>query len=166
MPKLNLEFVGFKNMNGCITVDGKFAKIKKNKNKTYSCQVETSTDKCEVVIYKPHNYISKNWFWWNLLYFFVSIFGILDVRQDKKCVVMDGKFVIDTKQDTTAIIKRQDFADGGKLANIQTEASVEELSNIQYYDKEARKKHKKMKKFKIAATIVSLILIVVLIVVL
>jgi len=166
MTKLDLEFIGLKNMEGCIVVDGKYVKLKKNKEKTYSCSVETDKKQVEVVIYKTHNYFGKNWFWWNLLYFVISVFGLFDVRADKKCLVLDGSFNISTEQDTKVIFRRLDFEEGARFVEVETSSEVEELSNTQYYDKEAKARHKKMKKFKIATTIIFLALIITLIVVL
>ena len=164
MSKINLEFVGFKALEGGILVNDKIVKLKKEKNKNYTCEVETEEKTCNLVIYKSHYYSGKNWFWWNLLYFVVSVFGLFDIKHDKKCVVYDGRFNLPIDGDTNIVIKRQDFEDGGKLATIETTAQVEEVSNIQFYDKEARKRHRIMKKFKIAATIISLALITTLIV--
>lgn len=166
MTKLDLEFVGLKNMEGCIIVDGKYVKLKKNKSKTYSCSVETDKKQVDVVIYKSHNYNGKNWFWWNLLYFVISVFGLFDIRSDKKCVVIDGRFSISTEQDTKAVIRRLDFEDRGKVVAIETSAQFEETKNIQYYDKEAKARSNKMQKFKIAATIIVMALIITLVVVL
>lgn len=156
---LDLEFVGFKEIENSITVDGKFIKLNKNKDKTYSCSVETNNSSCEVVIQKAHYYSGKNWFWWNLLYFVVSFFGLFDIRQNKRFLVLDSRFTIEITKDTKAVIQRQDFEDGGKLLTVETDSKVEEFSNIQYYDKEARKKHSKMKKFKIGAIIVAIALV-------
>ena len=166
MTKLDLEFIGLKNMEGCITVDGKYVKLKKNKQKSYACSIETDKQQVDVVVYKSHNYYGKNWFWWNLLYFVISIFGLFDVRGDKKCLVIDARFTISTEQDTKAILRRQDFEDGARVVEIESSSQIEETKNIQFYDKEAKARQKKMKKFKIATTIISLALIVTLIVVL
>lgn len=166
MTKLNLEFVGFNNKDASILINGKYEKLKKTREKAYTCSVETDLKESEITIYKSHNYIGKNWFWWNLLYFIVSVFGLFDIRQNKKCLVLYSRFTISTENDTEAIIKRQDFEDEGKLVEVETSSKVEEISNVQYYDKEARKRHAKMKKFKIITTIASLVLIVVLAVIL
>ena len=164
MAKLNLQFVGFKEAVGCIAVNGKLVNVKKNRDKTYSCELEATEAKSEVVIYRSHNYGGKAWFWWNMLYFIISLFGIFEGRQNGKCLVLDAKFNISTEQDTNVIIRRNDFVDGEKLVSIETEAEVEEISNIQYYDKEARKKHAKMKKIKIATAVITVALIVILVV--
>lgn len=166
MAKLELEFVGFKQVEGNIAVDGKIIKFKKNKNKTYSYVSDGVSEKCEIVVYKTHNYIGKNWFWWNLLYFFVSMFGLFDIKQNKKCLVFDGRFCVDVKEDTRVVIRRQNFENGGKLFLLETSSEVEETSNVQYYDKEAKKKHRKMKKFKLATTIIAMVLTIALIVLL
>lgn len=166
MVNLNLEFVGFKEADGAISVNGEVVKLKKNKDKTYSYNTETEKEKSEIVIYKTHQYNGKHWFWWNFLYFIVSVFGIFDMRQNKKCLVLDAKFIVSTEKDTNVKITRQNFEDKEKLINIETDAEVEEVTNVQYYDKEARKKQLKMRKVKIATAAISLALIVLLIVLL
>lgn len=164
MARLNLEFVGFKEADGCIAVNGKVVKLKKNRDKTYNWEIETEEKRSEVVIYKSHQYFGKYWFWWSLLYFIISIFGIFDARQNKKCLVLDAKFMISTETDAKAKIVRQNFEDNAKLINIETESEVEEITNVQYYDKQAKQKDSKMKKAKIAIAIGLLVAIVLLVV--
>ena len=154
MANLDLEFVGLKNMEGSIFVNGSFVRLKKNrKTKTYYCNMELKEKKCEVVVYKTHHYFGKNWLWWNLLFFFVSLFGLFDARHSKKCLVLDGRFNLNIEKDTKIVFRRKDFEDGGQFVSLETDANVEEISNIQYYDKEAKKKHAIMNKVKIGATI-------------
>lgn len=164
MRKIEIELVGFKDLVEGLTIDGKRAKAVKGKPSSYV--IETEKDSCEVAIYKSHFYAGKNWFWWNLLYFVISIFGLFDIKQDKKFTVVDVKLNIDATTDGKIVLTRNEFVDGGKVLSWETSSSVEEVSNVQFHDKEARKKHAKMKKFKIAATILSLVLAVVLIIVL
>lgn len=164
MAKLELEMIGFHDKIDFVSINGKRPKISKNDNGNRYCVIETSEPKAEIVMFKAHHYIGKNWFWWQLLYFFVSLFGLFDIRQDKKCLVVDCRFTIDVNQDTKVVVKRANFEDGGKYLDIETTANVEVSSNKQYIDKEAQKKHKKMKKIKAAITICTLILAIVLVV--
>ena len=162
MARLDLEFNSLTDADG-ITVDGKFVKLKQEKNKGYACSIETDKNECEVFICKGHKYLGKNWFWWNLLFFVISIFGIFDMRNGK-FLVWDVRLKISTNKDTKVVLNRADFTNGGKVVNIESDSEVEEISNIQIYDNEAKVRNAKMKKFKTWATIISLVTIVLIII--
>ncbi|MBP3431979.1 MAG: hypothetical protein J6K39_03915 [Clostridia bacterium] len=166
MTKLEIEVVGFNTALNMMTANGKYVKLKKHDNRTRTCVVEPEQKTVDVVIYKSHAYTGKCWFWWNLLYFIISIFGIFDVRQEKRCLCVDCRFKIDVEKDSKVTLKILNFEDGGKVLEIESEAKVEELSNVQGYDKEAQKKHKKMNKAKIGIVAGVIILSVVLIILL
>lgn len=166
MARLELEFVGFNNNDCFITVDGKYVKMKKNKTGSYTYNCETNNSKSEILIYKGHYYQTKRWVWWNLLYFIISLFGILDMWQNSKCLVLEAKFNVSTEQDASVVVQRQKFEDGGKFVDMVTQASIEEVSNIQYYDKTAQLKVKKMKKIKLFTAMTIIILTTILIFVL
>ena len=163
MKKLEIEFHGHHTALDTMTVNGKRVKIKKKEFPVRTCQIETDKDKAEVIIYQTHHYIGKAWFWWSLLYHFVSLFGLFDMRQNKRCQVIDCRLDIDLKEDTKVNIKINDFVDGGKFALIEENVAVKEVSNIIYNDQEAQKKHKKMKKAKTWITLLSIVAVFVII---
>lgn len=165
MAIVNLEFVGLKSLEGHVTIDGKYVKLKKKKNK-YFCTVETNQEQCEVIVYKSHVYTGNHWLLWNLLYFVISCFGLLDFGLNNKCLVQDARFTLTTKQDVQAVIRRQNFEDGGVMVKIETEAQVTETVNRQYYDKEAKRRHNMFKKVKLGAGIVAAIALAILFVLL
>lgn len=166
MAIVNIEFIEHRDFARNITIDGKFIKVKKNKEGKYIHTFETTKEKCEVVIFKGHQYYGKNWVLWNLLFFIISVFGIFDGGLNKRCLVADCRLVISCERDTNVIIKGQSFVDGEKLVQVETEAEVVEVANKQYCDKDAQKKHSKMKKIKLLTVFVCVILTVVLIVLL
>ncbi len=159
MAKLELEFVGFNDALNRMTINGKFAQIEKMQDGTKKCVAEVTEPTAEVVVYKSHYYTGKAWFWWALLYYVISLFGIFDARQDKKCMVIDCRFKINLDTDKKVVLKVKDFEDGGKFLEFEGETQVEELINKQYFDMEARKRHKKMRKAKAAMTVCSLVII-------
>ncbi|MBR2909835.1 MAG: hypothetical protein IKC11_05820 [Clostridia bacterium] len=163
--KLEIELVGVYDKANTLVVDEKVVKLKKKDGNTRYAVVETEKSKVDVAMYKAHHYVGKHWFWWQLLYFFVSVFGIFDIKQDKKMLVADCSFTVDVTGDTKVVLKRENFVDQGKFLKIETSSTIEEKSNIQYIDKEALKRHKKMKKAKIgifAGVVVLAILLVIL----
>ena len=166
MAKLELEFSGFHNKIDYIYVDGKTPRLKKKDNGNRYCVVETSKPVVDVVMFKSHQYGGKHWFWWQLLCFILSVFGIFDIKQDKKCLVTDCRFSVDLKEDTKVVIKRVNYVDGGEYVAFEPAEKVNIIANKQYIDKEAQKKHKKMKKVKtglfIGAVVVTILLLILL----
>ena len=161
MAIVDLEFVGLKSLEGHVTIDGKYVKLKKKKNK-YFCTVETDKEQCEVIVYKSHVYTGNNWLLWNILYFVISCFGLLDFGLNNKCLVQDARFSLACKQDVQAVIRRQNFEDGGAMVKIETTAQVTEKVNRQYYDKDAKRKHNMFKKVKLGVGMVAAIALAIL----
>ncbi len=156
MAQLNLEFVGLKSLEGHVTVDGKFVKLKKV-NQKYVCHMTTNQPQAEVVIYQSHPYTGKHWLLWNLFYFIVSLFGLFDVRYNKRCLVQDACLKIDVSQDANVVIRRENFVDGGAFVRTEITAQVETICNQQYYDKVGKKRASVMKKVKLAVTVLAVI---------
>lgn len=157
MAKLELEINGNSEALTTMTINGKFVKLSDLDGKKV-CHYEVD-GRAEVIIYKTHHYATKNWFWWSLLYFFVSMFGLFDTKLDKKFIVIDCRFVLNVVKDTKVIININDFKDGEPFAQISSEAEIEMVSNDQHFDKDAVKKHKKMKKIKFLAFVLIVVLV-------
>lgn len=149
MAKLSIDIVGINVATENIMIDGKRPKLVKNGAGRRSCVIETDKSEVEVSICHNHYYNGKNWFWWNLLFFIVSIFGIFDIYQNTRFLVVDCRFKLAINGDTNVELQIQNFEDGGKLLEVVSDNNVEILENKQFYDKEAQKRHKIMKKAKI-----------------
>ena len=157
MSKLNLTLSGFSGVDGLVTVNGKFVKFKKEKMNKHSASVEVKGDRAEVVLYRSHHYAGKGWFFWNFIYFIISVFGIFDIRKDKKCLVMDARFSVDASSDASLTLTRNKIIGQGKVVDVETSANYEELSNVQFYDADAIKRRLKMKIFKIIFIVLSIL---------
>ena len=166
MVNLNLNIVGYNPALENISINGNYCNIKKNKDRTRTIETQVEEGKVEIAVLKYHYYSGKYWVLWNLLYFFISIFGIFDVKPDKKFVVVEYKSIVDVKTDSTITLNVQRFEDGGRILELETENEVEEVANKQYYDRDAIKKHKKMNKIKIAAFVAVAAIVAVLVFVL
>lgn len=158
MVKLELEFNGFHNKIDSLYVDGKVPKLKKKDNGNRYCVIETDKPEVEVSMCKAHQYVGKRWFWWQLFCFIISAFGIFDMKQDNKCMVVDCRFKVVLKEDTKILIKRAGFVDGGEYITFDNNEKVNILTNKQFIDKDAQKKHAKMKKIK-TATFISVMVV-------
>lgn len=160
MNILKLQVEGYNDALSHLTINGKSQKLKKNDKYHRECELEIEGDKAEILIYKTHNYVGKNWFWWNLLYFFISVFGLFDISKKTKCIVVDCRFTIHLTSETNALLKVQNFSDGGKFLQVETQNQVDELANIQIFDKEAQKRQRKMKNAKVWMTALGIVAIV------
>ena len=155
MASLEMKFTGYNDALQCMTVNGKYVKVKRQKGYS-TCSAECEGDKAEVIIYRTHHYVGKGWFIWNLLYFIVSIFGIFDVRQNKKFLVADCRFNVDIKENKSLSLKILPFA-SGKLLEFENPEGIEEIQNLHFRDNEAKKKHKIMNWCKVAVFAVAVI---------
>ena len=142
MKELNLEIRSASDMCPSVLVDGKLVKTKKNKFGTRSCTVKTEKDNVDVVLIRNLEINGKLWFFMNIFYFIISLFGIFDPGYDKKCVVMDCKFNLEVKEKTKAVIVINGVVNNGKAVTIQSDAGVVEDKNIYFVDNKAKKKRK------------------------
>jgi len=149
MTKLRLEISGFNKALNNMTINGKYQKVKKvRRSNLRYVEFETDEKVSQVSICKTHEYVGKLWWLWNLVYFFVSIFGLFDNKIDKRCGIIDCKFKVNTEKDTVVKLEVQNFGENDKFANIESESNVTEIANVFKFDTEAQKKHKKMIKIK------------------
>ena len=154
-----LEIIGKSDAFNTILVNGKRTKLQENEGKKY-IQLDTKTNSHEVIIYQTHHYTGKCWFWWNLLFYIISIFGIFDIRHNKKFLSIDCKLIINTegKDESLTTLQVLPFQNGSKFLEIKSETNqVEEITNIQYHDTDAKIKHKKMKWAKLGITFAGII---------
>lgn len=158
MAKINLQLNGIKTKNSLITVNGKVAKIRKTGFNSSNATVENVSGKAEIVVFQGHNYSGKNWFWWQILYFIVSIFGIFDRTKNKKTYVRDCRFSVDVLTDVDISLTQVDFEEGGKFLDIQG-GSVEEICNYQTLDKQGLDRISKFIGFKFLLVFLALGLI-------
>ena len=165
MAKLELQIIGFNETLSNMTINGKQLKINSIYNGVRTSVIETKKDYAEIVVYKNHYYSSNAWFLINLFYFFISLFGIFDIRHDKKCTVIDCRYVLKLTELTKATIRLNQFTDGGRFIELKSSNPVKEIQNIQYYDTLAQKRYKRMKLVKLAiffAAMITTILLLVL----
>lgn len=144
MAKLDITINGYNDAIHNMFINGKHVKVKKQDKRKYVANVDVSTN-AEIVIYYGHYYYGKAWFWRNLLYFFISVFGIFDSSHNRRCAVVDCKFKLNVVQDTSIEFTLNNFVDGDRFVEYSTETEVEEISNVFYIDKIAKKRKKKMK---------------------
>ena len=84
MRKVTLEVAGYK-FEPEIRVDGKLIRAKKNKEKRMVYTLETEKSELELDIYKWYEEESKLWLLMTIVFYLISLFGILDIKKEKFC---------------------------------------------------------------------------------
>ena len=142
MNKLNLKLINVVNLSPTILVDNKKVKPKKNQFGSYAITHETEKDEVEIKIFKYLEINGKLWFLMGMIFFIISIFGILDYRLDRKCIIIDCCLKIKLNENTNAELKFNSFVSSGEAYTIKTDAQVEQISNRYFVDTQAKKRVK------------------------
>ena len=163
MNKLNLKISGINAKGVDIRIDDKHVDIIKNKFGNRVVQYETENQTVNIKIKKYLEINSRAWLFWQLLFFFVSFFGIFDIRPDKRCLVLDCEFEVKLEEITTMNISMNYAKSVEKALKVDSNAEINEIKNVAYVDEKAKKRMKILRFVKISvvlAIIVSIIIVV------
>lgn len=166
MNKLNMKINGVNTRGLDIKIDDKKVNLLKNKfgNKTVIYETENPTVNIKIKKYLEIN--SKLWLLWQMIFFFLSVFGIFDFKLDKKCVIIDCEFEVKLEEITTLNLSMNYMKSLEKALKVDSNADIKEIKNVAYVDEQAKKRMKVLKITKICTFAALLILAVVLLVVL
>lgn len=164
MKTLNLKIQGGLNLRPTIMIDGQIIKYKKNKNQTIDVAHKTENDVVDISISNTLEINGPLWWLVQLLFYIISLLGILNPRLEKTCyhVSYHSKFTL-KEEITNLILKFNQTKDGTRAIESAGNASVEEIENKFSFDEQA-KKRKKILKFLYAVCWLLAILIAFLIV--
>ncbi len=163
MNKLKIKFTATSKIRPVVFVDGTPLKMKKNKFDSLEGEITTDKSQVEISICNYLEINSKLWFLSSLFFFFISLFGIFDIRYDKLCAVSSCKFILKLTGDDNVNFSFRRFADKSKAVELDTDTKFEELENVWNVDTRAKKRLKIMRITKILlwiALIVSILLII------
>lgn len=147
MKNINIKVRGASLLKPTILIDGKQVRIKKNNYGSYETEYSTEKDSMEITIYRYLEVHGRLWYLMTLIYFFISLFGLLDPVREKKCVVIDARFVVDIKDVNLCTINLavQNPKTTGDAVTVETDLPYETLSNVFFVDEKAKKKIKLMR---------------------
>ena len=140
MNEVNIKVTGGIKLNPVIFVDGKQLKVKKNQFGSLQATYTTDKDSIDLQIFKYLELSGKFWFLFAILFFIISVLGILNPLYDQKCIVIDCHYVVKVKEKTDVNIIFKNMVDQGQAVEIKTENEVEEIKNIYYVDKKVKKR--------------------------
>ena len=166
MNKLNMKINGVNTRGLDIKIDDKKVNVLKNKYGNKAVIYETENPTVNIKIKKYLEINSRAWFFWQMLFFFLSVFGIFDFKLDKKCVVIDCEFEVKLEEITTLNLSMNYVKSLEKALKVDSNADIKEIKNVAYVDEKAKKRMKILKITKIFTLIALLILVIVLLTVL
>ncbi len=163
MNELVLKMDSRANFSKGICIDGKSVNFKKNEFGSYEVKYTTEKKSVEVSIVKYLELSHKLWLLMSLIFFVISLFGLLDTPYDRKCIVIDCKFTVSLSEKTKVTLKFDQKAESGKAIEIVSENPVQEINNVCYVDKKAKTRWRILLGIKIAlwlALIVGVVLFI------
>lgn len=140
MKTLKVSMVSTLHSHICTMVDGTPIKLKRNRSGLFEGSYNTDKDDIELSVYKYLEIKSKLWLLMSLVFFVVSLFGLISPRYDKRCIVLEYKVNIKLKENTEVKLSASRFVDNGRAFEITTDADVKEITNIAYVDKVAKRR--------------------------
>ena len=146
MNSLFLKIRGASKLNATVLCDNKPVKFTKNKYGGYETTYETTAKRVNVKIYKYLEINNPLWWLFSWIFFIISIFGILEPKYDKRCLVINADFDIDLDgQVTEVVMSVNNLSSGGKAINVETKTNYTENANNYFVDYKAKKRLKIMK---------------------
>lgn len=158
MKRLNLKIASHSSIDSYFLVDGKRVKSKKDNFGKKCSIIETENDEVEIKIFDFDEMQGKLWFVSSLVFFIISIFGILDIKYKKNCRSIDCKLKVKLKDENNELkISYNKFEDNGLAVNYDSDCEVEVESNRYYINQVSKKRFKIMKWVKITTVVLAVI---------
>ena len=150
MNKLLLKVMNPQHNGTIIYINNEIAKPTKDKNGHETYEYETSANSVDVSLYKYLEVNSAAYFFWQILFYIISIFGLFDKRPDKGCVVLKYHATITLNGGTEVVMRVNKSKKDVTAVQLETATEVVEHENVKMTDKKAKKKLKGLKVTKIA----------------
>ena len=166
MNKLILKLNGINAKGIDLKIDGERVKPQKNKFGNRFFEYETEKETAHIAIKKYLEINSRAWLIWQMLFFFFSLLGILDVRPDKRCSVVDCEFEVPLKEDTKITLTMNYTKNEEKALKVEADTDVKEIKNVAYVDQKAKKRLKIVRVLKIFTVIAIVFAVAMLVVIL
>lgn len=127
-----------------VSIDGNDVKVIRGKNGQRDvCHYSTDKDCVEIVVTKHYELEGKWWFLMSMLFFFVSVLGIFDVRVGKRFNSVNYRARVRLNGNTNLQMKFLMFREGERAIELSGDAEIEELEN-NYYTNTTLKKRRKI----------------------
>ena len=142
MNCLNLKFSSEFKKYMCVFVDDKPVKLKSG-NKPTKYMTEKETVKVRVV--KWNAFCGKHWFWWQLLCYIISVFGIFYPNRQKEFWNVDCEYEVKLSENTDFEVGYRFLVGAGKSIFVRANAEYITKKELCVKDDEAKQRKKKFK---------------------
>lgn len=105
---------------------------------------KTEKDTVEITMTKRFMMESKHWFWMNLLFFFVSIFGIFDAGDGRRFQTYTYTAILHLTGSNTIEVAINRFVDGQRALEVHGDCVIEETANKFFVRKDLRKRRRRL----------------------
>ena len=148
---LNLKISGGTSLKPTIYVDGKILKYKKDNFGNLTTTYTTEKSSVLVEIKKLYDINGTLWFLTSLFFFIISIFGIFDLKPDKRCISIVASIKVNITNNSSLKIRFKPRNQTEKAFELEpTDCEVAEETNNNYFiDTVAKKRYKVMRIVKI-----------------
>ena len=147
-----------KYFNTVILFDDKRIKYKINRLRQEKYHYQTDKDVVNIKILSYTQMHSKWWYFISIFYFFISFFGIFDIRPNKKGYSISVEYNFNLSQENVINLGFNMFSVDSQAVNIQTDLSFEEVQNICYTDSVIAKRYKITKIIRLVILLLSILL--------
>lgn len=162
MKELDINIAGAVYLdNANVYVDGRPAKFRKNQYKNLTYHHRTDQDTVKIRICKYADIGGAVWFFIQLLFFVISIFGIFDTRIANRAVCFDCTLDVDIKGNDSLTLRCNPPKNGQKVFDVDTGARVQEHDNCYCTAENAEKKLKALKLAKILLAVAIVVIVTV-----
>ena len=163
---VNLKLTNTSGLKPNVYVDGKVLKYKKDNFGNLTTNYSTQKDVVTIEIKKIYDINGPLWFLTSLFFFFISIFGIFDLKPNKRCISIVSIIKVKVNESCSLKIKfksRTQLETAFELESENCEV-LEESGNNYYIDEVAKKRYKIMRIVKISLWIALIAILALLII--
>lgn len=126
-----------------ITIDGNPVPVTRDsKTQRDFCHYTTDKDCVEIVVTKHYELEGKWWFLMSMLFFFISVLGIFDVRMGKKFYTLNYRAKLHLNGNTDLRLQFLKFSEGERAMELLGDVEVEELENVYHENKQLAKRRR------------------------
>ncbi len=151
MNNIDLKLINCANFKPSVEVDGNTLQYKKDNFGALTTQYTTDKSQIKIEINKYYDVLGPWWFLTSLFFFIISIFGILDIRPDKKCISLKTTFLINVRENSKIKIVFKTRKNGEKAVEVTCENAeiTQEEGNTYYVEEQAKKRYKVLRVTKV-----------------
>lgn len=159
MGKLNLKIISGQLPDTICLVNGKRITDKRNKFGNIEETIENNNDFNEIEMVSFREINGKCWFFLEIILYFISIFGIFDVKKEKKGKSLKFKMKVQNSDNVDLKLIFNPFENGKEALRVESNGTYQIIENSYFIGEKIVKRLKTLKITKIMIFILFVVLI-------